>query len=129
LLNFKDGEILKLSQRIMDLQDQIHESELFTKNTYSINSPRNLNYSYGSARSSDRILQLECEVKRLNEELNSTRLVVNRQSNALQQIEEGTDYPARISSLMEDLRVQRSQNAIIKSKLLEEERKARQTHS
>jgi len=40
-----------------------------------------------------------------------------------------TDYPAKIKSLLEDLRVLRDQNKALKSKLYEEEKKNRLSHA
>lgn len=40
-----------------------------------------------------------------------------------------TEYPGKIKSLLEDLRVLRDQNKSLKTKLYEEEKKSRAAHS
>lgn len=72
---------------------------------------------------------MEAEVQKLKDQLKSQQKITQDQVKALEAFNSETDYPAKITSLMEDLRVQRDQNKSLKAKLYEEERKGRTSHA
>ena len=54
--------------------------------------------------------------------------VQKHQSEELQAMTSETDYPGKIKSLLEDVRVMKDQNKSLKAQLYEENRKAREVH-
>ena len=64
----------------------------------------------------------------LREEISSLRKVQDQQGKALEAVSNQNDFPSKINSLLEDLRVQKQQNKLMKDKVIEAEKASRQSH-
>jgi hypothetical protein len=134
LLNQKDTEIVRLTQKLMDMQDEKDnadaksvQSKITPKKPGKLQVP---DYSYKPhIQLQEKCSELEAEVAKLKDQVKSQNKIIADQAKALESLNSETDYPGKITQLMEDLRVQRDQNKSLKAKLYEEERKGRTAHA
>ena len=64
----------------------------------------------------------------LQEEIRLLKRMQEHQGKALESLSSETDYPAKINAILEDLRIQKDHNRVLKSKVYDAEKASRIAH-
>ena len=70
----------------------------------------------------------EAQVAALTEEIKSLRKVQELQGKALSSLSSEHDYPTKINNLLEDLRVQKEQNRVLRTSVYDAEKSSKLAH-
>lgn len=141
IINQKDHEIQRLSEQIINAQLDVKSSPSHLKAKRPTvpgtllpgSSPANLKayipagYS-GVTMLEEKLRLAEAQNAALQEEVRLLKRVQDQQGKALETLNSETDYPQKINTILEDLRVQKEHNRVLKSKVYEAEKASRNSH-